>query len=391
MPKLKKSSAAILTCFSAALMALGGCSTVKEYWQIYTKDLITTQREPTGYYEHTETKDVRNDLKIPAGLQDPIKDRTLEIPELPANAVDGPVGEKMDVRSPIAPLRSELGIRSQWSNGEAIVWFESGGAHGVYDESGAWELLGRTLKRMKIEPGKITDGAYELTTLAADFDEFGAPYSAADLGAKALRYSQIYRIRIGRGADGSLGIATQLIGSMTMLSSGHMMANVLDPIELQRFAMGFSNHFIHELENESRAKSQLPDQVSITIGRDSNNEECYVVDAPYEATWNSLRSMLPKYHWTIKEYSVTKGQIQLDVEEEDAAFYHKLGVDSFAIEDGKYIIRVGTEQGKSLITFYDKNDKPLASHLVNRIYSGFSQALIKELALYRESLLKNSR
>ena len=95
-----------------------------------------------------------------------------------------------------------------------------------------------------------------------------------------------------------------------------------------------------------------------------------------------LRDLFPRYEWVILEDSVNKAYLKLETEEEDADFYHERGVDSFALEDGEYYVRVGIDGDKSIITFYDDDDMPLPQSTLSRIYSGFSQALIKEFENY---------
>ncbi len=367
---------------SAAISLLGGCTTVKDYYQRYTGELDESGREPTGYYQHADIKQYSDPVVIPQSLNVPPINEDLVVPPMPANAVNGPVGEQMDIRAPRAPYRSESGLHTQWSSGEAILWFDKNGSHGINSEQDAWLLLGKVLKSLDIKVGEESADNYELTTAARDFNEFGQPYSPADLAAGAPRYRQIYRLRIGRNYDDSLGIATQMIGSMTMLSSGYLMPDLLDPIELQRFAMGFSNNIIHIIEDQNRVQTHGPQELNVILDTDKNGHACFVVDSSYEMTMNMLRDLFPRYEWVILEDSVNKAYLKLETEEEDADFYHERGVDSFALEDGEYYVRVGIDGDKSIITFYDDDDMPLPQSTLSRIYSGFSQALIKEFENY---------
>ncbi len=382
MISFKSCAKAGLAALAAAVMlSVSGCTSIREYWQYYVwRD--TSPREATGYYQHAEAEVVPDRLQVPEGLDNPVTDPLMEIPPLPPQAAAGRVGEDLDVRAPVAPLRSDLGLRSAWSGGEAYVWFEPNGAHGITDEDQAWMLLGKVLQRLNVGVGKLTPDAYEVTTASADYNEYGGPYTAQDSVTGALRYNQIYRLRVGRNAAGNLGIATQLIGSMTMLSGGHLIEDLLGPIELERFGMGFSNHIIRELEQEAAASQTVEATYEITLGQDDNGHEAIFVSAPYEMTWEKVRAMLPKYGAEIKEYSVTQGTVKFEVEDEDPEFWQERGVNSFNLEEGSYVIRVGLEKGKSGITFYDKDDKPLQPAQVDRIYPGFSQALSKEFALF---------
>ncbi len=373
---------ALAVAITTSMSMLGGCTTVKDYYQRYTGELDESGREPTGYYQHTDIKQKVDPVVVPDPLANPPINKDLTVPPMPVNAVKGPIGEEMDIRAPRAPYRSESGLHTQWSAGEAILWFDKNGAHGIYSEQDAWNLLGRVLKSLDIKVGEESADNYELTTAARDFNEFGQPYSPADLAAGAPRYRQIYRLRIGRNYDDSLGIATQMIGSMTMLSSGYLMSDLLDPIELQRFAMGFSNHIIHVIDDQNKAKVQGPEELSVILDTDKNGHACFVVDSSYETTMNMLRDLFPRYEWVVLEDSVNKAYLKLETEEEDADFYHERGVDSFALEDGEYYVRVGVDGDKSIITFYDDDDMPLPQSTLSRIYSGFSQALIKEYQNY---------
>ena len=89
--------------------------------------------------------------------------------------------------------------------------------------------------------------------------------------------------------------------------------------------------------------------------------------------------MLPKFNWNVTEYSLSKGSIKFEADDQDAEVFHSQGVDSFALEEDDYMLRLGEENGKSVITFYDGDEKALPAATVDRIYSGFSQALSREL------------
>ncbi len=380
---LKKVGQAIALCAcAAALTQLQGCGLAQEYYEYYLGGIDEGARQPTGYENLKDVKQEPDRLKVPAGMSVPPQDPSMKLPDISAKALKYPVGDDLDIRAPVAPLRSELGLHSQWLNGEAIVWFESDGDHGVHSERDAWRLLDKVLKTMRINPGKVSADDYSLTTAVADFDEFGAPYNAADMGSGAMRYRQVYRIRIGRNNSGELGIASTLIGSMTVLPrTGRNIENILTPIELERFSMGFSNSVIHVLEKAHEDELQQQGELSISLGRDHNNQESIIVAARYEDVWNGLRNMLPRFGWQITEYSLTNGTIKVDLDDQEAETYQKQHVDSFALDEEEYVLRVGEENGRCVITFYDEDDKALPAATVDRIYSGFSQALSRELSV----------
>jgi uncharacterized lipoprotein len=378
--KIKK-LAALVAIGAIPALTLSGCVTIRNYWQEYF-GMDKSSREPTGYYEHTDAEVTNNRIVVPQSLDNPGINPELQIPVVNKKLLTGPVGEAVDVRAPTAPYRSDVGCHTQWSSGEAIVWFENDGSHGIKTEDDAWMLLASVLKTMNVAVGKIAQGQYVLTTIARDFTEFGKPYddTDADLGLK--RYKQIYQIRVGRNAQGEIGIATKLVGSMTSLSSGTKMKDVLDMIEQERFAMGFSNQIIHEIDTKNQQSAYDPDNLIVSLGQDNNNHDAILVEAPFETTMELLNGMLPRCGWKITSHSVAKAEYEVEVLD-SADDLIKLGANiRLDIKHGKYKIRLGIHGSSTAITFYDEKDAPLPSQAVSRLYPGFADVLVDEFKSY---------
>lgn len=378
--KIKK-LAALVAIGAIPALTLSGCVTIRNYWQEYF-GMDKSSREPTGYYEHTDAEVTNNCIVVPQSLDNPGINPELQIPVVNKKLLTGPVGEAVDVRAPTAPYRSDVGCHTQWSSGEAIVWFENDGSHGIKTEDDAWMLLASVLKTMNVAVGKIAQGQYVLTTIARDFTEFGKPYddTDADLGLK--RYKQIYQIRVGRNAQGEIGIATKLVGSMTSLSSGTKMKDVLDMIEQERFAMGFSNQIIHEIDTKNQQSAYDPDNLIVSLGQDNNNHDAILVEAPFETTMELLNGMLPRCGWKINSHSVAKAEYEVEVLD-SADDLIKLGANiRLDIKHGKYKIRLGIHGSSTAITFYDEKDAPLPSQAVSRLYPGFADVLVDEFKSY---------
>lgn len=378
--KIKK-LAALVAIGAIPALTLSGCVTIRNYWQEYF-GMDKSSREPTGYYEHSDAEVTNNRIVVPQSLDNPGINPELQLPVVNKKLLTGPVGEAVDVRAPTAPYRSDVGCHTQWSSGEAIVWFENDGSHGIKTEDDAWMLLASVLKTMNVAVGKIAQGQYVLTTIARDFTEFGKPYddTDADLGLK--RYKQIYQIRVGRNAQGEIGIATKLVGSMTSLSSGTKMKDVLDMIEQERFAMGFSNQIIHEIDTKNQQSAYDPDNLIVSLGQDNNNHDAILVEAPFETTMELLNGMLPRCGWKITSHSVAKAEYEVEVLD-SADDLIKLGANiRLDIKHGKYKIRLGIHGSSTAITFYDEKDAPLPSQAVSRLYQGFADVLVDEFKSY---------
>ena len=373
--------AALVANGAIPALTLSGCVTIRNYWQEYF-GMDKSSREPTGYYEHSDAEVTNNRIVVPQSLDNPGINPELQLPVVNKKLLTGPVGEAVDVRAPTAPYRSDVGCHTQWSSGEAIVWFEHDGSHGIKTEDDAWMLLASVLKTMNVAVGKIAQGQYVLTTIARDFTEFGKPYddTDADLGLK--RYKQIYQIRVGRNAQGEIGIATKLVGSMTSLSSGTKMKDVLDMIEQERFAMGFSNQIIHEIDTKNQQSAYDPDNLIVSLGQDNNNHDAILVEAPFETTMELLNGMFPRCGWKINSHSVAKAEYDVEVLD-SADDLIKLGANiRLDIKHGKYKIRLGIHGSSTAITFYDEKDAPLSSQEVSRLYPSFADVLVDEFKSY---------
>lgn len=378
--KIKK-LAALVAIGAIPALTLSGCVTIRNYWQEYF-GMDKSSREPTGYYEHSDAEVTNNRIVVPQSLDNPGINPELQLPVVNKKLLTGPVGEAVDVRAPTAPYRSDVGCHTQWSSGEAIVWFEHDGSHGIKTEDDAWMLLASVLNTINVAVGKIAQGQYVLTTIARDFTEFGKPYddTDADLGLK--RYKQIYQIRVGRNAQGEIGIATKLVGSMTSLSSGTKMKDVLDMIEQERFAMGFSNQIIHEIDTKNQQSAYDPDNLIVSLGQDNNNHDAILVEAPFETTMELLNGMFPRCGWKINSHSVAKAEYDVEVLD-SADDLIKLGANiRLDIKHGKYKIRLGIHGSSTAITFYDEKDAPLSSQEVSRLYPSFADVLVDEFKSY---------
>ena len=134
-------------------------------------------------------------------------------------------------------------------------------------------------------------------------------------------------------------------------------------------------NFIKAMDKVTAVPEGIPRSVAVTLDRDNNNQDCFVVSAPYQATWDVLRNMLPDYGFEITEYSISHSSINTDYEEQDPEFFRNQGLDDFGLEEGSYIIRVSIDGERTFVTFYNEDDKPLRSEVVARLYPGFSAAL----------------
>ena len=364
---------------SLSATVLPGCVTVSNYKQeLFGLDKST--RESTGYYEYQEATLKRNTIVVPDNLDNPGQNQELQVKTRNLDDLNGKLGEEVDVRPPTAPYRSDLGCHSQWVGGEAIVWFDPRGTHGINTEDDAWMLIDATLRRASIGVAQIGQGQYVLTTLPRDFNEYATPYTADDEELGLLKYSQTYQMRVGRNNFGEIGIATKILSSATRLSNDTNMEDLLTLVEQERFAMGLSNLVVHELDVRHEISEYDPDHLVITLGRDNNNHDAILVEAPFDTTSKILASAFGKVGWSIKSHSVEKAQFEVEVLDSDDDIFGFSNARALPINHGTYKIRIGLHQNVCAITIYDKEDRPLKSEVMANIYPGFAEVLQEEFS-----------
>lgn len=360
-----------------------GCVTVKNYKQEFL-GMDKSSRESTGYYDYKEAKLKRNTIVVPDNLDNPGENTDLQIKFRNLDSINGKLGEEVDVRPPTAPYRSDLGLHSQWASGEAIVWFEVNGPHGIHTEDDAWMLLDKVLRSMRVGVGKVGNGEYILTTLPRDYDEYGKTYSESDEDEGLLRYTQVYQIRVGRNHAGEIGIATKVISSSTSLSNNHSMDDLLSLVEQERFSMGFSNNIVHEISLKNEVAQYDPDNLVVTLGRDNNNHDAILVEAPFDTTSKLLAMTFPRIGWSVKTHSVEKAQYEVEVLDSQDQMVKLFKTRGLPIDHGSYKIRIGLMPNACAVTFYDKDDNPLPSRVVSDIYPGFADQLVEEFSEYNQ-------
>lgn len=367
-------------------LTLSACSSVNSAWDYFTNDNDPSLRTPTGYYEHSTVTERVDPLKVPAGLSAPYTDRSLDIPPLEISKESASlVGENMDVRPPVVPQIGRVGAEIVSVNDSAIVWFLPYGKLSVSSTAQAWQYLNSILSYLKLNVSEYSDERMSLVTAPADFNASGEPYDDASLETGALRYKQSYRVEVGHSAQGQVGYVVSLVSSDTLESDSDSSFNeTLNLRQKRSFTVGFANTLIKTLILQTSPQEVVPDNVSVLLARDHNDQDALSVQAPYNPTWNVMHGVLSQYGFTVSKYSVSSSSYNVKFSEEDPDYYAQHGIQSFNLESGEYVIRLGVgPNNTTTLTFFNEDDKPLPAISVAALYSGMSKAIAQEFAKYK--------
>lgn len=387
MSSLKLNSVAYALVIGGAALSLSACSTVGSAWDYFTNDNNPSLRTPTGYYEHTKSVERVDPLNVPAGLSSPYTDHSLDIPPVqPTSESAALLGENMDVRPPVVPQIGRVGAEIVSVNDSAIVWFVPYGKLRVTSSEQAWQYLNFVLSYLKFSTSEYSNERMALVTAPRDFNSSGEPYDEASLEIGALRYKQSYRVEVGHSAQGQIGYVVSLVSSQTLDSEDDAdYHETLNPRQKRSFTVGFANTLIKTLILQTSPQEMLPDNVNVILARDHNDQDALLVQAPYTAVWNVMHGLLSQYGFTVSKYSVSGSSYTVKFSEEDPEFYQQLGVQSFNLESGEYIVRLGVgPNNTTTITFFNEDDKPLPAITVAALYNGMSKAIVREFAKYKQ-------
>ena len=243
----------------------------------------------------------------------------------------------------------------------------------------AWQYLGAALDYLKIPVAEVRADQMLLATASKTYNDYGQVYNES-IDDDNAKFNQIYTVRVVSSNQGTVGLLITLVNSV---SDSKGSSAILNSRQKRSFTTGFANELISALALQQRTFQAIPDYIEPVLGRDNNNQDAIIVNAPYEAVWNVMRGVLSQYGMEINEYSVSRSSITFTLEEEDADFYTSQGIRPFGLESNKYIVRIAVAGNHSVLTFYDEDDKPLSGVQVATLYNGFSAAIVKEFAAYK--------
>ena len=365
----KSGKSVVLVCGLFGIGLLAGCSSELE------------RKQANHDFDYQDAKLVTRPFTVPAGLQTPPFSNDFKVPPLSSAAQSAPVGGDIDVRAPIQLLTLVPGSRVEAQGDYSVLWFTARSVNQHVDND-IWRQLLGFLDRRGIA---ISDLNIQARTVDTDWfyaDERLDPWTPAAEEADKLQGHQRYRFTITSDAvRHRTGLTSQLLAHEAF-REGDRDDTPLTQFDQRRYAGYMLNQVVADYDRQLRAGEIRPltARAAMTLGVDDNGLTAWLVDAPFSTTWQRLITLLPKLNFEITSKPESKGLIIVDYDEPDADFWKEHDLEPFGLDSGTYHLQLGEYKGKTSITLFDEDKKPVPASVVSKMYLGLSKAFGREQA-----------
>ena len=360
---------ASLLCGLVGVSLLVGCSSTLE------------RKQANKDFDYQDVKLVTRPFVIPTGLQTPVYNNELKVPALAPAAQSGALAGDVDVRAPIQVLTLVPGSRAEADGSNMTLWFTARSVNQRIDND-IWNQLLGFMSRRGIAVADLNIQARTLDTDWFYATELLSPWTEQAEDDEQIQVHQRYRFTIKSDVERHrTGLTAQLL-SHEAFEDGDRDETPVTSFERRRYAGLMLNQLAQDYDHQLRLGevSKSNSRAAMSLGVDDNGLTAWLVDAPFEATWPRLISLLPKLNFEITSKPESKGLIIVDYDEPDADFWKEHDIEPFGLDSGTYHLQLGEFKGKTSITLFDEDKKPVPTSVVSKMFIGMSKAFGREQA-----------
>ncbi len=346
------------------MSALMGCSSPQERKQANTD------------FDYLDAKLVTRPFTVPGGLQAPAYGKEFTVPPLPQGAEHGPLGDTIDVRPPMQVLAMVPGSRSENSGNNITLWFTARSVTNNVDNE-VWNYLLGFMTRRGIAIRDFNTVARTMDTEPFDATANLHPWSEAAKKNDETRVHQSYRFRLQSDpVMHRTGLTAELLQHEAFIEDEDKDETPLTVFERRRYSALMLNQVVSDYDQQVnlRASTTTNGRLAMSLGVDDNGLTAWLVDATFDETWQRLNTLLPKLNFEIASKHESKGLIIVDYDEPDSDFWKAQDIEPFGLDSGIYRLQLGEFKGKTSITLFDEDKKPVPTSVVSKMYLGLSKA-----------------
>ncbi|MGB6188241.1 MAG: outer membrane protein assembly factor BamC [Aeromonas molluscorum] len=361
-----KGSAVRLVMSVVTLAVLAGCSSPAE------------RKMANRGFEYEEARLEGRAFLIPAGLQTPAFNSDFNIPALPESSREGAIGANVDVRPPAQLLTVVPGSQVVANATDPTVSFYAlSTSQDIQND--AWTFLMNFLAKHKVttekldrQAGVLETGWFDNTLALDGWGEEDDDYQIRQ------RYQFVLKNDVQRHA---VNMSVKVIDHEETLDGET--STSLTPTEAKRYATRALNQFSLYYDKELKAREQhkSSDGMTLQLGLDNNDLSAWIADGSFDQVWRRLNQILPGYGFIIKDTQQSLGWIDVEYDDPGSDFWKAKGSEPFKLEEDKYRFQLGEMAGgKTSITLFDKDKKPVSSGAISQMYISLSEAFAKAQA-----------
>lgn len=326
-------------------------------------------------FEYEENRLEGRAFLVPAGLSAPAFNSNFDIPALPESSREGAIGAKVDVRPPAQLLTVVPGSQVVPNASEpTLAFYALSTSQSV--ERDTWSFLMNFLAQYKVTTEKLDQQGGVLQT--GWFDNTGALDGWGEED-EDFRIRQRYQFTLHNDVQRhAVNMSVRVLEHEETYDGETTTA--LTAADGQRYATRALNQFSLYYDKQLKAREQHKsnDGMGMELGLDNNELSAWIADGSFEQVWRRLNQVLPNYGFVIKDTQQSLGWIDVEYDDPGAEFWQAKGAEPFKLEEDKYRFQLGEMAGgKTSITLFDKDKKPVASGVISQMYISLSEAFAK--------------
>jgi len=353
-------------------------------------------KQAQGSFEY-QNKPEANDLVIPANLNKPQQSKDFFVTDKINH--QGPIGEDMDIRAPSLVMPVAASSRVVEESGVAIIWFDK-----VIEDKDLLEFIERVVKEQLAEDkvtytyieedtevtlSKVIEGATSLKETSIKREgiktaiiESDWYHSEVDAGwmFTDIQFSKSVRFRfqlLAKSHGRSVSLRVSLIDFLQTDEKGG--SKTMDPIDKQRAEKAMLNELIAAVDYNYRVQQRedrltRANQKLVTIGKNIEEEEAYVIEMGLEDLWGNMPLFFEKHGFTITDLNEDKKIYYVDFVKPETSVWDSIWGDDVPVIDVNdegyqfVLAAVDDTNQKTTVTIYKADGEPLTLEALERIF-----------------------
>ncbi len=327
---------------------------------------------------------LKDELVIVDGLDSPQYTDKYRIPELAGGAENYPLGNKVDVRSPVQILTLSPLARVEEGTDDVTVWFSS---RSVEENTAgdAWTLIANFLASKNVAIAKLDEDKKVLETdWLINKDTFGKYGEVTDYELR-----QRYRFSLLKSPNKrSVGLQVALIDHEESLE-GVKNDHELTPAEQHRFSVQMLNlvNIYSEIERV-KEKQVVARKGAVELKIDLVEREFPLVtlNVPFDDAWEKMPDILSRLGFTVEDKDKIAASMLVSFDQQSKEYWQQNNITPLTLPEAEYRIQFGEVKGKSSISFFTDKKQPLAANVVSQLFISIQDVVKSMIAEEQKAL-----